>query len=94
MEQNRKTFDALWEQEERQGLQWRLRQDYPAWMRRRRTRRGALASIAVLIVAAVSIFNFQISITKPYDTVVCNRTSFTDSHWAEVAANILTMETL
>ena len=42
------TFDSIWEQEEQQGLQQRLRQDYPAWLRRRKQRRTMLASIAVL----------------------------------------------
>ena len=88
------TFDSIWEQEERQGLQQRLRQDYPAWLRRRRTRRMALAGIAVLVVAGISIFNFQFSISKDYDSVACNRSGIAESHWAKVASNILTIETL
>lgn len=89
------TFESIWEQEERQGLQRRLRQDYPAWLRRRRQkRRTALAGIAVLLVAGISIFNFQPSISKDYDSVACNRNGIAEGHWAKVASNILTTETL
>ena len=88
------TFEELWEHEERQGLQQRLRQDYPVWLRRRRQRRTALAGIAVLLVAGVSIFNFQFSISKDYDSVACNRNGIAEGHWAKVASNILTTETL
>ena len=83
------TFDSIWEQEERQGLQQRLRQDYPAWLRRRRQRRTALASIAVLVVVGLSIFNFLFSISKDYDYVACNRNGIAEDHWAKVAADIL-----
>ena len=88
------TFDSIWEQEEQQGLQQRLRQDYPAWLRRRRQRRTALASIAVLAVAGLSIFNFQSSTPRGYDSIACNRSGTAESHWAKVASNILTTETL
>ena len=86
------TFEELWEHEERQGLQQRLQQDYPAWLRRRRTRRTALAGIAVLVVAGFSIFNFQSSTSKDYDYVACNRSGIAEGHWATVAADILTKE--
>ena len=91
---NNMTFDSIWEKEERQGLQQRLRQDYPAWVRRRRQRRTALATIAVLAVAGFSIFNFQPSTSKDYDYVCCNRSGIAEGHWAKVASNILTTETL
>ena len=91
---NNMTFDSIWEQEERQGLQQRLRQDYPTWLRRRRARRAALASIAVLVVAGFSIFNFQFSTPKDYDYVCCNRSGIAEGHWVKVASNILTIETL
>ncbi len=86
------TFEELWEHEERQGLQQRLRQDYPSWLRRRRQQRTALAGIAVLVVAGISIFNFQFSISKDYDSVACNRSGIAEDHWATIAANILTKE--
>ena len=91
---NNMTFDSIWEKEERQGLQQRLRQDYPAWLRRRRQRRTALATIAVLAVAGFSFFNFQPSTSKDYDYVACNRSGIAEGHWAKVASNILTTETL
>ena len=88
------TFDSIWEQEEQQGLQQRLRQDYPAWLRRRKQRRTMLASIAVLVVAGFSSFIFQSSTSKDYDYVCCNRGGVADAHWADVASHILTIETL
>lgn len=92
--EHKMTFDSIWEQEEQQGLQQRLRQDYPAWLRRRRQRRTALVDIAVLVVAGFSIFNFRSSISKDYDYVACNRSGIAESHWVKVASNILTIETL
>ena len=88
------TFDNLWEQEEQQALQRRLRQEYPRWQRARRVRRTALASLAILLVAGVSIFNFQFSTPKSYDSVACNRSGIAASHWASEAGRILTIETL
>ena len=89
-----KRFEELWAQEERQGLQRRLLQDYPVWQQRRRQRRTIMASVAILAVVGISIFNFQFSTPKGYDYVACNRNGIADAHWAEVASNILTIETL
>lgn len=89
-----KHFEELWEQEERQGLQRRLQQEYPAWQQRRRVRRTALALVAVVLVAGFSFFNFQFSTPKSYDSVACNRSGIADSHWANEAGRILTIETI
>ena len=89
-----KHFEELWEQEERQGLQRRLQQEYPAWQQRRRMRRTALASVAVVLVAGFSIFNFHFSTPKSYDSVACNRSGIAEGHWAAEASRILTIETL
>jgi len=89
-----KHFEELWEQEERQGLQRRLQQEYPRWQRARRVRRTALASVAVLLVAGFSFFNFQFSTPKFYDSVACNRNGIAEGHWAAEASRILTIETL
>ena len=88
------TFDELWETEERQGLEKRLQRDYPVWRRQRRTRRSIIASVALVAVISFSIFNFQFSISKKYDSVCCNRNTFPESHWVDVASNILTTELL
>lgn len=89
-----KHFEELWEQEERQGLQRRLQQEYPAWQQRRRVRRTAVASVAVVLVAGFSFFNFQFSTPKSYDSVACNRSGIAEGHWAAEASRILTIETL
>ena len=89
------TFDQLWEQEERQALQQRLRQEYPRWQRARRVRRTAVASVAVLLVAGITLstFHFPLS-TRNYDSVACNRSGIAEGHWAAEASRILTIETL
>ena len=89
-----KRFEELWAQKERQGLQRRLLQDYPVWLHRRKQRRTIMATVAILAVVGISIFNFQFSTPKGYDYVACNRSGIADTHWAEVASNILTIETL
>ena len=90
---NNMTFDSIWEQEERQGLQQRLQQDYPAWLRRRRLRRRVLASVTVVAVVAVILpFTFHLSPLTSYDYVCCNRSGIAEGHWATVAADILTKE--
>ena len=88
-------FDSLWEREEQQALQRRLRQEYPRWQRARRVRRTAVASVAVLLVAGITLstFHFPLS-TRNYDSVACNRLGIADSHWASEAGRILTIETL
>ena len=89
-----KLFEELWEQEERKGLQQRLQQNYPVWLRRRRIRRTALASVAILAVVGISIFNFQFPISKGYDYVCCNRNGITEDYWAGIASDILTTRAL
>jgi len=93
MEHNKTSFDEIWEREERQGLQRRLRNEYPAWRSRRRTGMAVAASVAILAVAGVSIFNLQPA-SHPYDGIACNRSGIADAHWADVAANILTIQTI
>ncbi len=89
------TFDQLWEQEERQALQQRLRQEYPRWQRARRVRHTAVASVAVLLAAGITLssFHFPLS-TRNYDSVACNRSGIAEGHWAAEASRILTIETL
>ncbi|MBQ8703787.1 MAG: hypothetical protein IJ524_05385 [Bacteroidales bacterium] len=87
-------FDNIWEKEEQQALTKRLQREYPAWQRRRRMGRRAVAAVAVVLVAGISIFNFQFSIPRGYDSVACNRSTFPASHWAEEAGRILTIQTI
>ena len=87
------TFETIWEQEERQGLQRRLRQDYPAWLRRRRQKRrtaGGLATVAAIaLFAAVALYNNTLT-TKDYESVYCNRAGTTDAQWVALAGKTLT----
>lgn len=92
MERNRMTFDELWEQEERRGLQMRLQHDYPAWKRRRKQGIALAGTVATMLVVGIITFNFQLSTPKGYDGVICNRGGIAESHWVSVAANTLTIE--
>lgn len=87
------TFDNLWEQEEQQALQQRLRQEYPRWQRARRVRRTALASMVAVAAVILPIIHHT-QPTKSYDSVACNRSGIADSHWASEAGRILTIKTL
>lgn len=89
---NNMTFEELWENEERQGLTSRLQEDYPGWIQRRRRRRTVAAGVVVAVVA-LSPFTFHLS-PSTYDYVCCNRSGIAEGHWAKVASNILTTETL
>lgn len=88
------TFDNLWEQEERQAVQGRLRREYPQWRRRQRTRHEAVVSLAIVAVAAGIALSALHSPLSTYDSVACNRSGIADGHWADVAGRILTIETL
>ena len=86
-------FEDLWEQEERRGVEQRLQREYPRWRRRSRTRRTALACVAV-VLAALSPLAFHLSPSKGYDNVYCNRSGIADAHWANTAGEILTRSLL
>lgn len=88
-----KKFEELWEKEERQAVQQRLQHEYPAWRQRRRVRRTALASVAVLLAVVLPTIHYPLP-TKQYDSVACNRSGFADAHWAEVASHVLTVQAL
>jgi len=90
-------FDDLWEREELKGLTWRMQREYPAAQQRRRQRWSAMTAVAVTAVALVAFFTVQTSPSRAprgYDMVCCNRTTFPDSHWVDLAANMLTAEML
>lgn len=86
------TFESIWEQEERQGLQRRLRQDYPAWLRRQQRTLRVAAAVAVMVMVAVPLL--KPATPDGFDRVYCNRTGTSDTQWAALAADILTRETI
>ena len=87
--EHKMTFDSIWEQEEQQGLQQRLRQDYPVWLRRRRTALASVVSVALVSVAAGITLSTLHTPLSTYDAVACNRNGIAEDHWAKVAADIL-----
>lgn len=89
-----KTFDDLWTEEEQQGLLQRLRREYPKWEKKRRQRRMALAALAVVAVTIVLPVTLIPSHAKQYDSIACNRNGIANSHWVDVAGNILTIAAL
>ena len=85
-------FEALWQRAEAAPHAERLTQEYGPWLRRRRTQRTVLATVAVLAVAAVPLIDYSMAADKRSDGVVCNRSGIADSHWADVAGHILTVK--
>lgn len=88
------TFEELWELEERQGVEHRLKRDFPQWKHRRSMRRTIVASVAIVMVVAHFVFVPSFAEQRNYDYVCCNRSTFPENHWVDVASNILTKETL
>lgn len=91
--EHKMTFDDLWEQEERQALKKRLLHEYPTW-KRHRARRRALAAVALMAVVVLAPFTIHLSPSRGYDSVCCNRTTFPESHWVDLSAAILTIQTI
>ena len=89
MEQGKVSFDELWLRAEAEGYASKLSAEYPAWRHRRHVRRTALASVAIVIVAGFSLFNFHFSSSYPSERVYCNNAAFSDSHWTEMASTLL-----
>lgn len=88
-------FNNIWEQVERQALQQRLKREFQHWQRKQRAHRTTLASVALLIAVASGIaLSTHHSPLPTYDSVVCNRSTFPASHWAEEAGRILTIQTI
>ena len=89
------TFDESWEQAERQALLQRLQREYPVWQRRRKQRIAVACTVAVLAATGITLSSLHSPLSSlQYDGVCCNRSGIAESHWAEVAANILTAEVL
>ena len=84
-----KDFEKLWERAEGERYAERLVEEYPGWRTRRRKVRRTTAAVAAVVVVGISIFNYQFSIPKGYDGICCNRTTLPDSHWAQVAEEML-----
>ena len=81
-------FERLWERAEEARYGERLRRNYPVWLRRRRQRRWVAVAMAACVAAVVIAWPAQ-SQPKGYDRVYCNRSVQPDSHWADVAAEML-----
>lgn len=95
MKQDMTTFDELWEREERVGLQQRLQRDYPAWQQRQKRRMTAVTAVLACVLLSPFVFHPSASDdARFYDAVCCNRSGIPAGHWADVASNILTIETL
>lgn len=94
MEHDKMTFELLWNQEEMSGLQSRLRRDYPIWLSRYKRRCAVTMAVALLVVCfSVAILWTPFSSRRGCEAVCCNRPGFSDSHWTDMAVNILTLQT-
>lgn len=85
-------FEKLWQQETVKGMSARLSGQFPAWNRRRRQRRNIAASLMVASVVGLSVWFASSPDPKAYDSVACNRSGYSDSHWLDVANDMLITE--
>ncbi len=85
-------FEELWQRAEAMPHAGRLTKELAAWKRRRQ--RTALTLGAALALAAAAVLWTKPAVPEGFEGVYCNRTGMADIHWANVAANILTTETL
>lgn len=86
---NEQQFEELWARAEAEGSASRLAAQYPAWRARRRRTAGVVAGVA-LVLAVVTPLASPSTQIKSYGKVYSNNTSFSDQHWAEMAATLLT----
>lgn len=86
------TFEELWKQEERRGVEQRLQREYPAWKRLRQ--RTAMMAAAVAVMVAVAVPLLKPATPTDFDRVYCNRSGIADAHWANTAGKILTRSLL
>jgi len=85
---NEKEFEELWQRAEAARYGERLRRDYTAWFRRRKRLQWSAMAMAACVAAVVVAWPAQ-SQPQGYDRVYCNRNVQPDSHWADVAAEML-----
>jgi len=82
-------FESLWQQAEAREHGRRLAEGYPSWQRRRRL---AATGVAMCMVGIIAYLPLQLQQNRQFDKVYCNRASIPDSHWADVASEMLTVE--
>ncbi len=83
-------FEGLWQEAEAETHARKLVSGYAAWKRRQR---WIAVGVMTCLVGAIALFPLQMQQQqKMYDKVYCNRTSIDDSHWVDVASEMLTIE--
>lgn len=82
-------FESLWQQVEAREHGRKLVEGYPLWRRRRQR---VTAGVAMCLVGIAVFLPLQMQSSRGYDKVYCNRGTMPDSHWVDVASEMLTME--
>ena len=82
-------FESLWQQAAAVEHSRPLVEGYAGWHRRRRL---ATAGVALCMIGAVLIAPLWSNSSQGFDHVYSNNSSMPDSHWIEVAAEMLVLE--
>ena len=95
-------FEKMWEQECVAGQARRISEGYPLWRKKCKQRNSILITCAVAIcitTTAIQGYHAQISSTHSTGaytggklTVVCNHSDYSNSHWLNVANEMLALE--
>ncbi len=83
-------FEGLWQEAEFEAHARKLVSGYAPWKRRQR---WIAVGVTTCLVGAIALFPLQMrQQQKMYDKVYCNQTSIDESHWVDVASEMLTIE--
>ena len=83
-------FEGLWQEAEFETHARKLVSGYAPWKRRQR---WIAVGVTTCLVGAIAFFPMQMrQQQKMYDKVYCNQTSIDESHWVDVASEMLTIE--
>ena len=75
-----KRFEALWERAEAEGYATRVAEEYPGWRARR-----IVAGVALVLAVATPL----VYTPMPEMKVYCNNAAYDESHWTDMASNLL-----
>lgn len=87
---NEQRFETQWSLAEAEGYASRLASEYPSWLARTRRTTGVVMGLALAVALAVPLLlPLTAADNAFYTNVYCNRTGTADSHWVDLADELL-----
>ena len=83
-----KRFNELWEKAESEKYTKEMTAEYPAWRTRTRRTASTMAGLALVVAVALPL-TLSPGSSRGYEKVYCNNKAFSDSHWTEMADELL-----